>query len=128
MTFEAFRLFLISSLAFGGAGLLLYALAGPLVLLYATSSDRYRPGYCPSKGYGPSRDRLFMHGGNNGVDIANLGIVATTNVVFDILLIPDYGALGCALSTLTAELVFLFACSRSAYPVARKSSQARKAP
>jgi hypothetical protein len=54
------------------------------------------------------------------VDIANLGIAATTNVVFDILLIPDYGALGCALSTLTAELVFLFACSRSVLSSAKE--------
>jgi O-antigen/teichoic acid export membrane protein len=92
----AINLSLISFVTFGAAGLLVYALAGPiLVLLYG---EEFRS------------------------DTGNLALAATTNVVFDILLIPEFGALGCAFSSLAAEVVFLFACSRSAYAVSRTSA------
>lgn len=128
----AINLSLISFATFGSAGLLLYALAGPLlVLLYG---EEFRSGaqylqvlswILPIQGLRTISRQIIYAWRQQRVDTGNLAIAAGTNVVFDILLIPDYGALGCAVSTLAAELVFLFASSRSAYAVARTSSRAK---
>jgi O-antigen/teichoic acid export membrane protein len=126
---------LISFVTFGAAGLLLYGLAGPiLVLLYG---EEFRSGaqylqvlswILPIQGLRTVSRQIIYAWRQQRVDTGNLATAATTNVVLDILLIPNFGALGCAVSSLAAEIVFLFACSRSAYAVARTSSQVSKAP
>jgi len=131
----AINLSLISFVTFGAAGLLLYGLAGPiLVLLYG---EEFRSGaqylqvlswILPIQGLRTVSRQIIYAWRQQRVDTGNLATAATTNVVLDILLIPNFGALGCAVSSLAAEIVFLFACSRSAYAVARTSSQVSKAP
>ena len=131
----AMNLSLISFVAFGGAGLLLYAFAGPvLVLLYG---EEYRSGaqylqalawILPIQGLRAIFRQIVYAWRQQRVDTGNLALAVTTNVVFDIVLIPNYGALGCAVSSLAAELVFLFASSRSASAAWRTSSRTKKAP
>jgi O-antigen/teichoic acid export membrane protein len=130
----AINVSLISFIAFGASGLLLYAFGGPiLVLLYG---EEYRSGaqylqvlswILPIQGLRTIPRQIVYAWRQQRVDTGNLAMAALTNVVFDILLIPNYGAFGCAVSSLAAELVFLFASSRSACGVARTSSQAGKA-
>jgi O-antigen/teichoic acid export membrane protein len=120
---------LISFVTFGAAGLLLYALAGPiLVLLYG---EEFRSGaqylqvlswILPIQGLRTISRQIVYAWRQQRVDTVNLALAAITNVVFDILLIPEFGALGCAFSSLAAEVVFLFACLRSAYAVSRTSA------
>ena len=131
----AINLSLTSSVVLGGAGLLLCAFASPLlVLLYGEefgSGARYLQvlsWILPIQGLRTISRQIVFAWRQQRVDTVNLAVAVTTNVVFDILLIPDYGALGCAVSSLAAELVFLFACWRSAWAVWRMSSQAYKAP
>jgi O-antigen/teichoic acid export membrane protein len=125
----AINLSLISFVTFGAAGLLLYALAGPiLVLLYG---EEFRSGaqylqvlswILPIQGLRTISRQIVYAWRQQRVDTGNLALAAITNVVLDILLIPEFGALGCAFSSLAAEVVFLFACSRSAYAVSRTSA------
>jgi O-antigen/teichoic acid export membrane protein len=120
----AINLSLISSVTFGSAGLLLYALAGPLlVMLYG---EEFRSGaqylqvlswILPIQGLRTILRQIVLASRQQRADTVNLAAAASTNVLFDVLLIPRYGALGCAVSSLAAELMFLFACSRSAYAV-----------
>ena len=131
----AINLSLTSSVALGSAGLLLCAFASPLlVLLYGEefgSGARYLQvlsWILPIQGLRTISRQIVFAWRQQRVDTLNLAVAVTTNVVFDILLIPDYGALGCAVSSLAAELVFLFACWRSAWAAWRMSSQAYKAP
>jgi O-antigen/teichoic acid export membrane protein len=130
----AILLSLISFVSFGAAGLVLYALASPiLVLLYG---EEFRSGaqylqvlswILPIQGLRSISRQIVYAWRKQRVDTRNLAIAAVTNVVFDILLIPNYGAFGCAVSSLTAEVVFLLACLQSAYAISRTSSQAGKA-
>ena len=131
----AINLSLTSSVVLGGAGLLLCAFASPLlVLLYGEefgSGAQYLQvlsWILPIQGLRIISRQIVFAWRQQRVDTLNLAVAVTTNVVFDILLIPDYGALGCAVSSLAAELVFLFACWRSAWAAWRMSSQAYKAP
>ena len=131
----AINLSLTSFVALGSAGLLLCAFASPLlVLLYGEefgSGARYLQvlsWILPIQGLRIISRQIVFAWRQQRVDTLNLAVAAITNVVLDILLIPDYGALGCAVSSLAAELVFLFACWRSAWAVWRMSSQAYKAP
>lgn len=129
------NLSLTSFVALGSAGLLLCAFASPLlVLLYGEefgSGARYLQvlsWILPVQGLRIISRQIVFAWRQQRVDTLNLAVAAITNVVLDILLIPDYGALGCAVSSLAAEIVFLFACWRSAWAAWRMSSQAYKAP
>ena len=125
---------LISFVTFGVAGLVLYALASPiLVLLYG---EEFRSGaqylqvlswILPIQGLRSISRQIVYAWRQQRVDTRNLAMAAITNVVFDILLIPNYGALGCAVSSLAAEVVFLLTCLRTAYAISRTSSQAGNA-
>src|SRR5262249_59096677 len=116
------NLSLLSSVVLGGAGLLLYALAAPLlVLLYG---EEYRSGaqylqvlswILPIQGLRAISREIVYAWRRQRADTRNLAFAAGANVAFDIILIPTYGALGCAVSTLIAEVVFLFGSWQSAY-------------
>lgn len=116
------NLSLLSSVVLGGAGLLLYALAAPLlVLLYG---EEYRSGaqylqvlswILPIQGLRAISREIVYAWRRQRADTRNLAFAAGANVAFDIILIPTYGALGCAVSSLIAEVVFLFGSWQSAY-------------
>jgi O-antigen/teichoic acid export membrane protein len=118
----AINLCLILFIALGGAGLLLYALAGPL--LASLYGDEYRSGaqylqvlswILPIQGLRTIFRTIVFAWRQQRIDTRNVAFAAITNVALDVMLIPNYGAFGCAVSSLAAELVFLFACWQSAY-------------
>jgi O-antigen/teichoic acid export membrane protein len=116
LTPEALRLSIAASTVLLGAAFLMAAFAGPLLtLLYGTE---YRSGanllavlaiILPLQGFRTVLRQVLLAEGRQAMDLRNIGLAAATNVILDLALIPHWGAMGCAVSTVCSEAIFTIA-------------------
>jgi O-antigen/teichoic acid export membrane protein len=123
----------LTMLALGVAALVLFVKADlALALLYGGSYGSGTPylrvlaWVLPIQGVRVIARQVLLAWHGQFHDLRNVAFSAATNVAVDCYAIPKYGALGCAWSTLCAELVFAAACVASSVQQVRARRDARR--